>query len=971
MFTKIIFKIKFKKNCSFLGSIEDLISARDSEVIIFYVQIRNVSISFKNQIFDLEASKLNITELHLENVLINDYFQTSLAIINIINSFLYWNKVNIINSTFYANKFVNACNSSLLIENLNMINNTIESNFIFVNDNTPTISNTEIGENFIIFENCKIIGITSKFFLFCFLATVFPYKEISIKFSIFKNLKSFSKLVRIECFCFQFLMENVIFISNFVDSNMYITSSKFIKIFNVTFFNNNAIESDIYQLRGSCMILLDNIYLSLTKIKLIITVTLSSASIILTNHNLEGLINIDECIFLNNRLIIKDILDDNIENGGVINVYTYSHFFLKNSVFSNNILNIENSKIISAPCITIVSENIVLIDNSIFKKNRASKLSNCLCIFADALKITSSYFINNTISFISNEQFQIFNLTRTCETEFKVQESKGGSIYFSGNSLIIISSIFKDNKANVGSAIFIDDKNINTFSITIKIENCSFIRNQAIFTSTIGFELFTPFEVKIINSLFSSNFACNGGVLFLKLKNKATFNLENNFFFQNVANAGPVIFIDEGSVVFRNRKNIFMRNAPQAVLYQAGGTAYIVNSAFGVIFLENESYIENECYQGVISLFRGKGFEVNGIYIRNRGGFVSVLAMINLASYEGRNLMLLDNLSLEFGCIAVFDTCTIFLDNIIFKNCSSYHRASCLSLQISCKLTMNQGVFFLNSLNSANIIEFQLLEDQPVLNNCYFWKNYANSKLFDIISSSIYLNNSFFAENSGCIFSLSIAVGVLQNLIFKNSISKENLFSIYDNSILIITQSNFENQYLAESFFYSENSQIILNYINLLGNSGNSKGGTLNSFHSIISISNCNLTQIENNAFLSNNDVIFVDQINIFNNLSFIDNKISFYGVFVFKFPKLITIQGLSFFGNIEVLYGGFISIFNSENLIKLSECYFLAGRSIFSGGAIYAYDSSISIKKSVFSSNQAKSGASIFFDSLSNEGNF
>lgn len=892
-----------------MGSIENLIISRESEVNIYSARIKEVKFSYKSQIFYLETSRLNITECSLEKIFITNYFEMDSGILDAVNSIIYWNKVNIIDSTFYANKFINGWNSSILIKDLNMINNSIESNFNFINDNMLLTVDRETGEKALIFERCKIIGINSKNYSFSFLAVASPQKEISIKFSIFKNVHSFGKVIQIECFVLNFFLNDVLFVSNSVDSHLYITSSKFIEIFNVTFFVNNF-DSDIYRLRGSCLVLLENMYCSLNNIKLINTVTFSSASIILTNHNLEGLITITKCMFLNNRLQITYFFAENFEKGGVLKIYTSSHFFLNNSVFLNNILDIENSKVISASCITIVSENIIVIDNSVFKQNRSPKFSNCLYIIADALKITNSYFLNNTISTISNVQFEIMKIKRECGSKFKVEESKGGSIYFSGNNLIIISSIFKDNKANVGSAIFIDDKNSNVPSIFIKIENCSFIRNYAIFTSTIGFDFFRPFEIKIITSSFANNMACNGGVIYLKVKSKANFSLERNFFLKNVASCGPVIFVDEGFVVFRNRKNVFMRNFPFAEIAKAGGTAYIVNSPFGSIILEDEAYIENECYQGVISLFRGKGLEVNGKYIRNHGLFVSVLAMTNLASYEGTNIKLIDNASDVFGCIAIFDTCTILLDNVIFKNCSSYHRGSCLSLQISCKLLMNQGIFFLNYLNSANIIEFQLLEDQPVLNNCIFWKNNANSKFFDIISSSIYLNNSIFAENYGCILTLSIAEGFLQNLIFKNSSSKANLISIYDDSILIIIESHFQDQKTGEGLFYSENSKFLLNYTNFLHIYGCSKGGTFNSLNSIISISNSNLTRIENNAFSSANDIIFLDQITIFNKWYAGENKLPLYGIFLLKFPKLVRIQKTNFVGNSDVFMVGLFLFF-------------------------------------------------------------
>lgn len=56
---------------------------------------------------------------------------------------------------------------------------------------------------------------------------------------------------------------------------------------------------------------------------------------------------------------------------------------------------------------------------------------------------------------------------------------------------------------------------------------------------------------------------------------------------------------------------------------------------------------------------------------------------------------------------------------------------------------------------------------------------------------------------------------------------------------------------------------------------------------------------------------------------------------------------------------------------MKISNCYFIGGQSAFFGGAIYAYDSSILITKSVFKNNQAMSGGSIFYVPLSNGSNF
>ena len=101
---------------------------------------------------------------------------------------------------------------------------------------------------------------------------------------------------------------------------------------------------------------------------------------------------------------------------------------------------------------------------------------------------------------------------------------------------------------------------------------------------------------------------------------------------------GPIIYLTAGFCIFSHQNNKYIKNAARAIMTKVGGGVHMFISDSAVIYLEKEIYFKNECYSGVISQYNNKIFETNSFYIKNFGGLISCLGLLNQAYYEGFNV---------------------------------------------------------------------------------------------------------------------------------------------------------------------------------------------------------------------------------------------------------------------------------------------------------------------------------------------
>lgn len=928
-----------------------------------FVKFVNTEFANKKSLFDVYSSEIIINHSLIENIWFNQKGLTKSILILLNLSKLHCFDFNITNiKNFSSTHFIKSQNSEMIFRKTRIENILFYNEFIFIeaitNDNKVILIS-------IIFEEF-IAGNISSDSTFRFLVMKQFSSQIIIRNCSFKNIISNDDIILILKFSQFTSIENTIFKKNFVKSNIFSYGSQFIRMKNISCIGNNIQGEKFYSGKGNCFKLYEASSIQIDLIKIIqcfsLNLPILMINIIYNNINgMEGSIIINKGFFFRNQIKCNEQAD----NGGVLRInIKFTKLIMQKSYFSQNTLEMNEVALNNGPCMRITSDNIVEIARSTFNKNKASKSSNCIYCSCNILNITTCSFINNSLTFLSERDYQFLNETRNYGLEyFNVQDSKGGAIFFTGNILLIFNSLFFANKANLGSAIYLENYNKAIFYI----ENSIFYKNQALWSSTIGFNVLNPLECFLKRTLFLQNFAYEGGVMLFKLLQKVLLNLVSNYFLGNVANLAPVIYLDIGPLMITSTNNTFRQNLLKSTISKVGGTAYLINSG-ATAYLENENYIENYCYQGINTFFGSKGYEVNSIYIGNKCLFVSGVATSH-ANYFGLKIYFMNSQAEIFGCVTSADTSEIFLENIYFFNLSSYHRGACIFIQEYSKISVVNSYFILNaknSINSINSIEIETSIESSIFKGCIFTYNSIKSKFFDLTFSNIFIQDSIFINCTGNTFFL------IQNSNLKLiRVGFQNIASDEDD-ILFISESTLNSSFIyfnlittnekSGSIFFLDFSQIWFENCILKNIKAQKEGSIINAISSSIIMQRLSCA----NYLGANSFYLYFCFLNLKD--SFFKNENQIYsegkGNLAFIFAsrsELLTIENCFFLGNKDQNYNArFIYISRNQNPIKIYRTYFNSGFSFSNGGAILIEYSNAVLEYCYFKNNKAKMGGSI-----------
>lgn len=627
----------------------------NSHLILKNLSFINTIITSQNFIIDLEFSEANIENFLLDNITIQNY-----NVVNIQNSFCHL-KESLFNSKnltirkikyIFFSVFIQASSSFLILEGLHMNYFSTENSFILIH--VKPFENYDSGFSNIYLNGCKLLNISANMSNLHMLKAEQEINEFSLRNSQLKFLTSKTNLLSFEKVC-SLVIENTIFSKNFLESNIYIQSSYSILMNNVTCFNNNKRDNNLNSFGGSCFKFYGGIQIILHRLHIINCASSLSAIMIIEgqteNQKLISKVLLHEAIFAFNTIETEI---SHQENGGTLKIMTQSEITIEKSIFKLNTLNQKAHDVLAyAPCIEITSSKSVSINNSFFQQNKASKLSNCIYCLSDIMNVTNSFFLNNSIFFLTERDYYFLNVTsEPGEEYFEVNDCKGGAIFFSGNIFLVSHSYFFDNKANKGSAIFIDDPSLTKkFVAIILIVDSFFIHNQALLSSVIHLNFFFYFEITLMSSYLYHNLAYDGGVMLFKMSSDGKVTLLSNFIGKNIAAWGPVFYIIAAPIIIFSRNNFYLKNEGRTPTAQLGGAVY-TSLSNATLYLENEMYYGNMGFQGVNVFLSSKAYEFSSIYIRNSGMFLSCIATGNLAFYVGNNITFLLNFAGKLGCVA-------------------------------------------------------------------------------------------------------------------------------------------------------------------------------------------------------------------------------------------------------------------------------------------------------------------------------
>lgn len=925
-----------------------------NNVIFSFVPKHSLNIST----FHFEKSNLHLTDLFIENISNDLALKINNSFFIIIDSYLHSERMVLrqIKGNFY-NILLQASSSTLIFNGLEIKDFLLTDEFIFIL--ITKTSDNEVNNKSCIYFN-KIL-ITQIFGNFTFEIVKgqeeidqFYLKNSKFTFIQAKNLFYFMESIQF------FYMENSIFLKNFVEANIHTKCSSNILIQNVTCLNNNKRNSFLNYFGGSCFKFYQSREIKIEKIKLINCVSFIS-SILMLETIVGNSIN-DTKIFINQGVFINNIIqirENSKEIGGALKIVSHGKTFLEDSIFEKNKLEASKSIAAYGPCANIISKSLVVVNNSLFRENKSSKLSNCIYCLSPEMNIVRSFFLNNSISFLTESDYYFLNITANNGEEFfDVVNLKGGAVYFEGEKIIVTRSFFLDNKSNRGSAIYVNYKGSdNILSCAISIEKSFFIHNQALYASLIHLYIISYFEFTLSNSILSGNVAYEGGIMQIKTRYSALITISSNFFLENYAHRSPVFHLSFAPVILIGKGNLFFKNVARTTSVEMGAGVYTLIMQV-TAFLENEKYYKNHGFQGTIILWTSKIFEYNSIYMGNICTTISGVAISNAATYIAKGIKFLFNYSKQFGCISSLDASSIYIEDSLFFNISSKQRSACIIIWDGTNITAINNLF---ALHAYNLIEIDS-SDKSIFLNCSFFKNSPPARIFDIMRSIVLIEGSHFIYNNGSILSLTQNskldfkhVNITNFKSYDHVINVENSFTKFESTYFYSCQSKSSLISIFNTIFFSERNIV-------KGVLVDENGAYMSSDSSQVFVNELQIFDTIDNCFFLYKSVVEIhNSLYLLNNLAQMKEKEN-YGT-IYSSGSSLLINKTKFLGVIQnITTIRFLYFINNPINVIIIECLFKNGSSTNDGGVAYIADSSVSFQKCLLTNNHAIRGGAIFF---------
>ena len=243
-------------------------------------------------------------------------------------------------------------------------------------------------------------------------------------------------------------------------------------------------------------------------------------------------------------LINNVIITDNTSHYYCSGVYARkSELTVTNSTFKNN-----TSVEYGGGSLQAESASTLVVDHNSFADNLSRSYSACLYVYyISSAQITNNTFTNNKAQdgsaiYIDEVSFLVKGNTFTSNVATK----DGGAVYFTNGSRDTLSNnIFLNNTALTGSggAVYANNKSL--------IDGNVFVGNSTVSDYRYGGGLYTNGRTKITNNLFMGNTAYQGGGLYLRFSDSLVYN---NTFYANTAsnNGGGLSGQSSSALVFNN-----------------------------------------------------------------------------------------------------------------------------------------------------------------------------------------------------------------------------------------------------------------------------------------------------------------------------------------------------------------------------------------------------------------------------------
>eukprot|EP00347_Sterkiella_histriomuscorum_P011011 403374086 len=712
-----------------------------------------------------------------------------------------------------------------------------------------------------------------------------------------------------------------------------------------------------------------------------------NGGIYLRTLNLEG-ITIENSTFQylssdQGGLVFVEAFKGNVEikNSSFKNLYSSSNgkmiystastfsLLMRDSVINCNILDLQNRDISEAFTQmqqSIQQKSIIQVSNS---QNGITLSNNTIQNCGNALKGSFAQIINSNL--------------RDNSSHYSSNQGSAAVIYCSKCNMEIENSIFRDNQANEGGSILIEN------SGNIQFRNVQFKNNRAtqrggaiaIYQTDLSDQV--PLILEISQSIINEsefqiqgNEAYDGG--FMYISNKLAKVTISNLTFQNnqASNFGGMIHLDQANsltIQDSNFQNSSAQNgdsiysiAPQSIITlhntstlcisnQVKSQFYITQSALISINQSQFSNCQSQQSSGVFYLDNSKFEDLNSNYKNNTGtlGGVFYSASTNLTF---TNSSFINNKADIAGAFGIQDLSILTLNNCTFLGNQATQSAGAIQVSSSSQIHINNSLFENNYALEKSVLDIQSGSQDvySVINNTVIKNNRAQKVGISLINAKMIIENSLFYNNSATDVTKNLLLGFSQliviNSTFDNPVLQDMPLVDNENTIgsfmflisqvnLTVISSVFKNGrakqggaiYLqSESSLYFSNTSFIDNYSKIYGGAIYAQGFLALNFIDGCQFINNQAKELGDDLYLTFSDKLaYFDQTYISNTKS----KTSIYAERVQIQIANSTMRDMQR-GKEKLSYGSILECYNCYQIV-LKDSNFLNSSSQY-GGAIY-----------------------------------
>ena len=623
-------------------------------------------------------------------------------------------------------------------------------------------------------------------------------------------------------------------------------------------------------------------------------------------------VNISQCSFVNNYVR---------KRGGAIRLQQIGRVHVQETSFVNNSAICHPLDIFSylgsvhclgsctqasSGAISAFNVSSFVIIDSLFEGSMALCFSGAVLLSSSHTSVINSKFVQNSVT---------------------AALGSGGGLYIDSGSVQISDSIFEQNYADSGGAIY-------SSSSTIYILNCSLVKNTAGFYGG-GAAYFSDTILSINVSHFGDNTAHIGGALIIQANGQDT--VISSTFFQR--NANPKSSSSGGAIYIQ------LSGAPSCTvscLVDATPTGdESVVSIVSCIFDSNKGWIRG----GAIDVTGGVLNVTNSILSKNSGLLGGAIFSNYNILYLQRNNFTANNSS-AFGGAVYLAHGTVYSDNNRYSNNEVFDGGAAVEAFKSTMISKSDQ-YISNIAHQGSGAVF-VTEGTLKSNESFYEANYANrtgapSALYLIGSQASFNKDAFYRNLADSQLRAIPGAGV--HIIFS-----ESNISQYQQVYAIQLTNSYGN---CRDLTFIGNTGSMYLFSSKLGFSGNT------IFTSNTGITGGALTIVQSTV-----------KFNRFSNVHVTDNQGSYGGgIFVAQSILRVHTPNLKIDSNIATISGGGIFVHESQftiNTTESSDSHILVTRNsaIGEGGALFASTTSLFFVHVdiLLTNNNASKGGAIFF---------